>query len=106
MLKKTKEKASKNKKELQEELEEKRAEKRAEKADEKTDEKIGGAEETSAYSKAEQLIMEKITASKDGMIYMYDTDMKTMMEAMKEEHGEKTITKERAEAGANLDLQV
>lgn len=102
LLKKTKEKAAQKKKELQEELEEKRAKKRAEKADEKTDR----VEDKTAYSKAEQLLREKITDSKDGMIYVYDTDMKTMMEAMKEEHGEKIAAKEQAEAGANLDLQV
>lgn len=89
LIEKSKEKAAKEKEELQEELEEKRTEKE----DQKTD-------------KAEQLIREKMTASKDGMVYLYDTDIREIMEAMKEEHADKTDAKEQTQVGANIDLQV
>lgn len=91
LLEKTKEKAVKKKEELQEALEEKRVEKEEKKTEE---------EKT---SKAEKLIKEKIAASKDGKIYMYDTDFKEIMEAMKED---KADTKKQFIVGANLDMQV
>lgn len=72
-------------------------EKEAEKAEEKAD-----------RNKAEQLLDEKIAASKDGMIYLYDTDMKTIMEALKEDGADdKAGVKEQAAVvGANVDLKV
>ncbi|MDE5892327.1 MAG: hypothetical protein K2H45_05340 [Acetatifactor sp.] len=89
LIEKTKEKATEEREELQEALEEKRAEIK----DKKTEQ-------------AEKLINEKIAASKDGMIYLYDTDIRAIMEAEKEEKAEKTGAKEQAQAGANLDLRV
>ena len=96
-IEKSKEKAAKKKKELQEKLEEKRIEKK---------EKISEKEETTG--KAETLIKEKITDSKDGMIYMDDADFREIMEAMKEDNADtnKANTKGQPAVGANLDLQV
>lgn len=91
LIEKTKEKAAKEKEELQEQLGERRTEKEHE------NEKTG---------KAEQLIREKMTASKEGMVYLYDTDIREIMEVMKEEHADKTDTKEQMQVGANIDLQV
>ncbi len=99
LLEKTKEKAAEEKEKLEETLEEKKEEK----AEEVTTEKAG---EKSAYHKAEQLINEKMAASKDGMIYLNDTDMKTIIEAAKEEGEGKTPVKEQAQVGANLDLKI
>ncbi len=63
------------------------------------------AQEESAYNKAEQLLEEKIASSKDGTIYLYDTDMKTIIEAAKEDNAGKASTKQQAQAGANMDLK-
>lgn len=60
----------------------------------------------SAHNKGEKLLEEKLAASKDGMIYLYDTDLKTIMEAADERREGRFIGKERAQAGANLDLRI
>ncbi len=99
LLEKTKEKATEKKGKLEKTLEEKKEEK----AEEVTTEK---AESGSAYDKAEQLINEKMAASSDGTIYLNDTDMKTIIEAAKEEDAGKTTVKEQAQVGANLDLKI
>ena len=56
-------------------------------------------------NKVETLLSEKIAASDDGIIYVDDSEFKTMLEAMKEDSG-KTDQKEQTEAGAYLDLKV
>ena len=98
LLEKTKEKAAEKKEKLEEVLEEKKA---AE--EEGTEEKV---QEKSAYNKAEQLIKEKMAASKDGTIYLNDTDMKTIIEAAQEEDAGKTAVKDQPQVGANLDLKI
>ena len=98
LIEKTKEQAAEKEEKLEETLEEKKA---AE-SEEGTEKK---AEEESAYHKAEQLLEEKIASSKDGTIYLYDTDMKTIMEAAKEDHAGKANTKQQAQVGANMDLK-
>ena len=60
----------------------------------------------SAYNKAEQLLEEKMSASQDGTIYLNDADMKTIIEATKEEDAGKTTIKDQPQVGANLDLQI
>lgn len=55
--------------------------------------------------KAEQILNEKLSASKDGMLYLYDTDIKMIIEAAKEDNEDKTVPKQQAVVGANLDLQ-
>lgn len=90
-IEKTREKAVEKRKELQEELEEKRTIKEDEKE---------------TPNKAEQLLEEKIADSKDGTIYLYDTDIKTIIEVTKEDNAGKANTKQQAGVGANLDLQV
>lgn len=49
---------------------------------------------------------EKMAASKDGTIYLDDTDMRIIIEAAREEEAGKTTGKEQVQAGANLDLQI
>lgn len=71
-IEKTREKAREKKKELAEKLEEKRAEKKAE----KTDGQPAGAE---------RLIREKAAASKDGVVYWNDTDLREILKAMRED---------------------
>lgn len=95
LIEKTKEKAAEKKEEIEETSEEKKAAKAEEETGEKT-----------AYNKAEQLINEKMAASKDGMIYLNDTDIRTIIEATQEDNEGKVNTKEQAKVGANLDLQV
>ena len=99
LLERAKEKAAEKKEKLEETLEEKQA---AE-AEEVTAEKTEGG---SAYNKAEQLINEKMAASKDGTIYLNDTDMKTIIEAVQEEDAGKTTVKDQPQVGANLDLKI
>ena len=77
--------------------------KNSEKLLEKTKEK---AEEGSAYNEAEQLINEKMSASKDGTIYLNDTDIRTIIEAAREEDAGKIVVKDQPQAGANLDLKI
>lgn len=91
LLEKTKERAAEKTEKLEEKLEEKKAEK---------------AEDGSAYNKAEQLINEKMSASKDGTIYLDDTDIKTIIEAVQEEDAGKTTVKDQPQVGANLDLKI
>lgn len=106
LLERQKENAAEKKEELEEvnngkQLEEKEVEKAEKKAEEKEEGKAD-------RNKAEQLLEEKIAASRDGMIYLYDTDIRTIMEAAGEEGGMKAGAKKQAktEVGANLDLQV
>ncbi|MDE7251367.1 MAG: hypothetical protein K2O32_00280 [Acetatifactor sp.] len=77
--------------------------KNSEKLLEKTKEKVG---DESAYNKTEQLINKKMAASKDGTIYLNDTDMKTIIEAAREEAADKTTVKDQPQVGANLDLKI
>lgn len=52
-----------------------------------------------------ELINDKIAASKDGMIYLNDTDFRTIMEAAREDDAGKAHEKEQQKIGANLDLK-
>ena len=99
LLERAKEKAAEKKEKLEETLEEKQA---AE-AEEVTAEKTEGG---SAYNKAEQLINEKMAASKDGTIYLSDADMKTIIKASQEEDAGKTTVKDQPQVGADLDLKI
>ena len=89
LIAKIKEKAAKRKEALQVSLEKKRTQKR--------DKKI---------SKTEKLIKEKIAASKDGRIYMDDTEFREIVEAIKKDSTDKTDVKEQPIIGTNLDLQI
>ena len=85
---------------------EKLLEKAKEKAAEKKEKLSETLKEKSTPNKAERLLNEKLKASKDGMIYLNDTDIRAMIEAAKEDNAGKTNTKQQAGGGANLDLQV
>ncbi len=80
------------------------AEERIEKSREKVRENAEQLAEKMA-EKAEQLLEEKIASSKDGIIYLYDTDMQTIIEAAKEDNAGKAKTKQQAGVGAKLDIQ-
>ncbi len=73
-------------------------------AQENAEEQIEKSRENARES-AEQLLEEKIASSKDGTIYLYDTDMKTIIEAAKEENAAQTNTKQQAQVGANMDVK-
>ncbi len=90
-IEKTREKAAEKQKEFQEKLEEKRTDKE---------------DEPATPNKAEQLLDEKMVASKDGTIYLNNTDVQTIIEATQEDGAGKTTVKEQTLVGANLDLQV
>ena len=47
-----------------------------------------------------------MAVSKDGTMYLNDTDMKTIIEAAREEDEGKTTVKNRPQAGAKLDLKI
>ena len=103
-IEKSREKARENAEQLAEKLEEKAEEaKESEKPEEK---KVVKEDGTTTPNKAEQLLEEKIAASKDGTIYLDDTDMKTIIEAAKEEDAGKTTVKDQPQVGANLDLKI
>lgn len=96
LLERSKEKAADKEEELQEATTEKQLlEAEAEKA-----------EEDKTFDKAEQLLMNKIENSEDGIIYLNDEDMKTIMDSIKEDSAEQTAAKDTITVGANLDLQV
>lgn len=90
-IEKTREKAAEKQKEFQEKLEEKRTDKE---------------EEPTTPNKAEQLLDEKMAAFKDGTIYLNDTDIRTIIEAAREDQADKTTIKEQPQVGANLDLKI
>lgn len=78
----------------------------AEKMSEKSEEKKAEKKEDQAIpNKSERLLDEKIAASKDGVIYLNDTDMKTIMEAIREDRADRANLEDRALAGANMDLK-
>lgn len=91
LIEKTKEKAKKEKEELQEKLDKDSIEKE----DEKT-----------ASNKVEQLLDEKAAISQDGIIYLNDEDMKTIIEIIKEDGTGRSEQKEKTQVGANLDLRI
>ena len=92
LLEKTKEKAAEKKEKLEETLEEKKAE--------------NAEDGTVTPNKAEQLLHEKMDDSKDGTIYLNDTDIRTIIEAAQEEDAGKTVVKDQPQVGANLDLKI
>ena len=91
-IEKTKEKAAEKKVKLEETLEEKKAE--------------NAEDGTVTPNKAEQLLHEKMDDSKDGTIYLNDTDIRTIIEAAQEEDAGKTVVKDQPQVGANLDLKI
>ncbi len=97
------EERKKNSEKLIERLKENATEKLQETLEEKKAEK---EEEGTAVNKAEQLIKDKIANSKDGMVYVNDTEMKAIVEAIKEEEKSKLAAKGQTAAGTNLDLYV
>lgn len=100
-IEKLREKNRENAEQLAEEM----AEKAEESKEEQPEEQRVVKDEITTTNKAEQLLEEKIASSKDGTIYLNDTDMKAIMKAATEDNAGKTNTKEQAQVGANLDLQ-
>ena len=92
LIEKTKEKAVEKKVKLEETLEEKKTKK--------------AEDGTVTPNKAEQLLHEKMAASKDGTIYLNDTDIRTIIEAAQEKDAGKTTVKDQPQVGANLDLKI
>ena len=107
-IEKSREKARENAAQIAEKLEKKAEEvKKNEKPEEKeVVKKVVKEEGTTTPNKAEQLLEEKMAVSKDGTIYLNDTDMKIIIEAAREEDEGKTIVKNQPQAGANLDLKI
>ena len=99
-IEKSREKARENAEKLEEKAEEA---KESEKSEEK---KVVKEEGTATPNKAEKLLEEKMAASKDGTIYLDDTDMKTIIEAVQEEDAGKTTVKDQPQVGVNLDLKI
>ena len=79
--------------------------KNSEKLLERSKEKAADKEEDKTSDKAEQLLLDKAENSEDGIIYLNDEDMKTIMDSIKE-NAEQTTDKDTMTVGANLDLQV
>ncbi len=98
LLEKHKEKAAEKKEALEQILEEKKTI-----TEEENEEKTEGK---SSYDKAEQIINEKMATSKNGTIYLNDTDIRTIIEAATENDVEKNTAKVQAQVGANLDLKI
>ncbi len=99
-IEKSREKARENAEKLEEKAEEA---KESEKSEEK---KVVKEDGTATPNKAEQVINEKMAASKDGTIYMNDTDIRTIIEAAQEKDAGKTTVKDQPQVGANLDLKI
>lgn len=96
------EKLREERKKLTEKLLEKSKEKAAQK---KEKAKEAQEEKESANHEVEQLLNEKLAASKDGVIYFDDTDLKKILEAAKSDSADKEDKKIQKAIGANLDLQ-
>lgn len=88
-IEKSRENARKRAEQLAERLEEMAAEKKAEKVEQKT-------------ARVEQVLNEKISASKDGMLYLNDSDFREILEAMREDNEN---SEEHPVIGAYLDLR-
>ena len=99
-IEKSREKARENAEKLEEKAEEA---KESEKSEEK---KVVKEDGTATPNKAEQVINEKMAASKDGTIYLNDTDIRTIIEAAQEKDAGKTTVKDQPQVGANLDLKI
>lgn len=99
------EKSRENTRENAEQLAEKMEEKVGENEKKQEEKKVVKEDETTIPNKVEQLLEEKIASAKDGTIYLYDTDMKTIIEAAKEDNVGKENTKQQAQVGANMDLK-
>ena len=94
-----------------EEAAEKKAEKKegTKKAEKTSGKTSGKTVEESAYSKVEQLVKDKMAESKDGMLYLDDADLQTIIEAVREDKAEnpgKNSTKGQAQIGARLDIKI
>ena len=96
-IEKSREKARENAEQL--------VEKMAEKAEE-SEKKVVKEDETTTPNKAEQLLDEKMSESKDGTIYLNDTDIRTIIEAAQEENAGKTVVRDQPQVGSNLDLKI
>lgn len=103
-IEKSREKNRENAEQLAEKLEEKAEE--AKESEQPEEKKVVKEDETTVPNKAEQLLEEKIAASKDGTVYLNDADMKTIIEAAQEEDAGKTTVKDQPQVGANLDLKI
>ena len=104
-IEKSREKARENAEQLVEKMAEK-AEESEKKQENAAEKKVVKEDETTTLNKAEQLLEEKIASSKDGTIYLNDTDMKTIIEAAQEKDAGKTTVKDQPQVGANLDLKI
>ncbi len=106
-IEKSRENARENAQQLAEKLGEKaeEAEESENKLENAAEKKVVKEDETTTPNKAELLLEEKIASSEDGTIYLYDTDMQTIIEAAKEDNAGKANTKQQAQVGANIDLQ-
>ena len=96
-IEKSREKARENAEQL--------VKKMAEKAEE-SEKKVVKEDETTTPNKAEQLLDEKMSESKDGIIYLNDTDIRTIIEAVQEENAGKTVVRDQPQVGSNLDLKI
>lgn len=107
-IEKSRENARENAEQLAEKMAEKaeEAEENEKKQENAAEKKVVKEDKTTTPNKAEQLLEEKIASSKDGTIYLYDTDMQTISEAAKEDNAGKASTKQQAGVGANMDLKV
>ena len=54
----------------------------------------------------QEKLEEKMSESKDGTIYLNDTAIRTIIEAVQEEDAGKTTVKDQPQVGANLDLKI
>lgn len=97
----------KSEEELEETQEEEELAKEKEELEETQEkEEAAKVEEKSAYSKAKELLEEKLAASKDGIIYLNDMDFKTILEAAEEDNIGRTNVTEQMQIGANFDLRI
>ena len=103
-IEKTRESVRQKAEQIAEKLEEKVEEAKGDSKGKEADNKIQ-ISDNSVKDKAEQLLDEKLSKSEDGTIYLYDTDMQTIIEAAKADNEGKAASKQQAVVGANLDLQ-
>lgn len=111
LIEKTREKSRKKAKELKDKLEEKAAEAREEKAEEenKPDSSVNTKNpEVAVMTAVEKLLTEKLEHSENGEIYLNETDMQPVMEAIRkaEDAAESSARTSGQDAGTAVDIKV
>lgn len=107
LIEKTRENTKKKKEALKESME-KKAEELKETGAEQNEKTKTSGEKQDKTNKAVQLMEEKLEKSEDGTVFLYNSDIETIIEAAKEKEDERTVNKPTGNSiiGTNLDRKI